>query len=56
LIDLDNDSDLAKRVSKWQFAIKFAKLIAKYGKKAWDFFYCIGLNVGWKCSDDVSFS
>ncbi|KAH7385923.1 hypothetical protein BKA66DRAFT_569243 [Pyrenochaeta sp. MPI-SDFR-AT-0127] len=52
LIDLDNQSEFAKRVSRWQFAIKFAKLLAKYGKRAWDFFYCIGLNAGWRCSDD----
>ncbi|KAF1974201.1 hypothetical protein BU23DRAFT_638389 [Bimuria novae-zelandiae CBS 107.79] len=52
LDDLDTAGGLSKRVSKFQFAIKFAKLLAKYGKRAWDFFYCIGLNVGWKCSDD----
>jgi hypothetical protein len=45
---------LAKRVSKFDFAIKFAKLLAKYGKRAWNFFYCVGLNAAWKCSDDVS--
>ncbi|OAG09175.1 uncharacterized protein CC84DRAFT_1201993 [Paraphaeosphaeria sporulosa] len=50
--DLDQAGGLAKRVSKFDFAIKFAKLLAKYGKRAWDFFYCVGLNAAWKCSDD----
>ena len=54
LDDLDQAGGLGKRVSKFDFAIRFAKLLAKYGKRAWDFFYCIGLNVGWKCSDEVS--
>lgn len=52
-VNLD-DEELEKRVSKWAVAIKFAKLLAKWGKRAWDWFYCIGLNVAWKCADDVS--
>lgn len=54
-VDLDAiEMDFTKRQSRFQFAIKFAKLLARWGKRAWDFFYCIGLNLGWKCSDDVS--
>lgn len=53
LEDYGEDDKLAKRVSKWQFLIKFAKLLAKFGKRALQFFECIGINAGWKCSDDV---
>ncbi|KAF2748505.1 hypothetical protein M011DRAFT_457804 [Sporormia fimetaria CBS 119925] len=51
LDDLD-ETALAARQSKFSFAIKFAKIIAKWGKRAWDFFYCIGLNAGWRCGDE----
>lgn len=41
-IDLnETDEILAKRISKWRLAIKFAKLIAKYGKNAWNYIYCV---------------
>ncbi|GLI78739.1 hypothetical protein PoHVEF18_007060 [Penicillium ochrochloron] len=42
--DLNDDDDdvLEKRVSKGRLAIKFAKLIAKYGKRAWTYIYCVG--------------
>jgi hypothetical protein len=52
-IDL-NDVPLNKRISKWRLALKFAKLIAKWGKRAWDYIYCVGANAMWKCADDVS--
>ncbi|KAJ4406580.1 hypothetical protein N0V91_004523 [Didymella pomorum] len=52
LADLDSEPDLAKRQSRWEFARRFAKILAKWGKRAWDFFYCISLNVSWKCSDE----
>ena len=32
-IDLGNASDLTKRVSKFDFAIRIAKLFAEYGKR-----------------------
>ncbi|KFY15627.1 hypothetical protein V492_01869 [Pseudogymnoascus sp. VKM F-4246] len=52
-IDLNEaDEKIAKRVSKWRLAIKFAKLIAKYGKKAWNYIYCVGTNAMWKCGDE----
>ncbi len=54
-VDLNDDSDLSKRISKWRLALKFAKLIAKWGKKAWDYIYCVGANSMWKCADDVSY-
>ncbi|KAH8750627.1 hypothetical protein F5882DRAFT_487587 [Hyaloscypha sp. PMI_1271] len=50
-IDL-NDVPLNKRISKWRLALKFAKLIAKWGKRAWDYIYCVGANAMWKCADD----
>jgi len=52
----DDDSDLARRQSRWRLAIKFAKLIAKWGKRAWDYIYCVGASSMWRCGDDVSFS
>ncbi|KAK0110184.1 hypothetical protein ONS95_002835 [Cadophora gregata] len=48
----DDDSDLARRQSKWRLAIKFAKLIAKWGKRAWDYIYCVGASSMWRCGDD----
>lgn len=54
-VNLD-DETIIKRQSKWRLAIKFAKLIAKYGKKAWDYIYCVGASSMWRCGDDVSFS
>ncbi|OBT65084.1 hypothetical protein VE03_05190 [Pseudogymnoascus sp. 23342-1-I1] len=52
-IDLnESDEKLAKRVSKWRLAIKFAKLIAKYGKKAWNYIYCVGTSAMWRCGDE----
>ncbi|KFY65804.1 hypothetical protein V496_02325 [Pseudogymnoascus sp. VKM F-4515 (FW-2607)] len=52
-IDLnESDDKLAKRVSRWRLAIKFAKLIAKYGKKAWNYIYCVGTSAMWRCGDD----
>lgn len=54
-VDLNEvDEKLLKRVSKWRLAIKFAKLIAKYGKKAWNYIYCVGTSAMWKCGDEVS--
>jgi hypothetical protein len=51
----DDDGDaLEKRVSKWRLAIKFAKLIAKYGKRAWTYIYCVGTAPFWRCGDEVS--
>ncbi|KAL5317131.1 hypothetical protein ACEPPN_014225 [Leptodophora sp. 'Broadleaf-Isolate-01'] len=50
----DDDSELSKRISKWRLAIKFAKLVAKWGKRAWDYIYCVGANSMWRCADDVS--
>ncbi|KFX88790.1 hypothetical protein V490_07400 [Pseudogymnoascus sp. VKM F-3557] len=52
-VDLnDVDEKLLKRVSKWRLAIKFAKLIAKYGKKAWNYIYCVGTSAMWRCGDE----
>lgn len=52
--DMDEDDDsLEKRVPKWKLAIKFAKLIAKYGKRAWTYIYCVGTAPFWKCGDEV---
>ncbi|KFY32272.1 hypothetical protein V493_00350 [Pseudogymnoascus sp. VKM F-4281 (FW-2241)] len=52
-IDLnETDEKLAKRVSKWRLAIKFAKLIKKYGKKAWNYIYCVGTSAMWRCGDE----
>lgn len=48
----DDDEDLEKRVPKWRLAIKFAKLIAKYGKRAWSYIYCVGTAPFWKCGDE----
>lgn len=50
---LDSEPDLAKRQSRWQLAVRFAKIFARWGKRAWDFFYCISLNVSWKCGNEV---
>jgi hypothetical protein len=44
---------LEKRVSKGRLAIKFAKLIAKYGKRAWTYIYCVGKAPFWRCGDEV---
>jgi hypothetical protein len=49
----DDDDSLEKRVSKWRLAIKFAKLIAKYGKRAWTYIYCVGTAPFWRCGDEV---
>jgi hypothetical protein len=49
----DDDDSLEKRVPKWKLAIKFAKLIAKYGKRAWTYIYCVGTAPFWKCGDEV---
>ncbi|PKX90732.1 putative rhamnosidase B [Aspergillus novofumigatus IBT 16806] len=49
----DDDEDLGKRVPKWKLAIKFAKLIAKYGKRAWSYIYCVGTAPFWKCGDET---
>jgi hypothetical protein len=54
-VDLNDDTHLNKRISKWRLALKFAKLIAKWGKRAWDYIYCVGANTMWKCADDVSY-
>ncbi|OBT97880.1 hypothetical protein VE01_03915 [Pseudogymnoascus verrucosus] len=52
-VDLNEiDEILSKRVSKWRLAIKFAKLIAKYGKKAWNYIYCVGTSAMRKCGDE----
>ncbi|GIJ88166.1 hypothetical protein Asppvi_007083 [Aspergillus pseudoviridinutans] len=48
----DDEEDLEKRVPKWKLAIKFAKLIAKYGKRAWSYIYCVGTAPFWKCGDE----
>ncbi|KAL2069365.1 hypothetical protein VTL71DRAFT_15703 [Oculimacula yallundae] len=53
LDDIDgDDSELSKRISRWRLALKFAKLIAKWGKRAWDYIYCVGANSMWRCGDD----
>ncbi|EAW19539.1 putative rhamnosidase B [Aspergillus fischeri NRRL 181] len=49
----DDDEDLEKRVPKWKLAIKFAKLVAKYGKRAWSYIYCVGTAPFWKCGDET---
>lgn len=49
----EGDDSLEKRVSKWKLAIKFAKLIAKYGKKAWTYISCVGTTPFWRCGDRV---
>lgn len=58
MVDLANmeedDPSLEKRVSRIRIAIRFAKLIAKYGKKAWNFIFCVGTSPFWRCGDDVS--
>ncbi|OWP01194.1 bacterial alpha-L-rhamnosidase domain protein [Marssonina coronariae] len=54
-LDDENGPDINKRISKWKLALKFAKLIAKWGKKAWDYIYCVGADTVWKCADDVSY-
>jgi hypothetical protein len=53
LTDADDLSDLAKRASKWDIIRKLGKLIAKYGKKAWDYIYCVGFNSMLRCGDEV---
>ncbi|KAJ5110324.1 hypothetical protein N7532_002969 [Penicillium argentinense] len=53
LTDIEEDDDLLqKRASKFQLAWRFAKLIAKYGKKAWTFIYCVGTSPFWRCGDE----
>ncbi|KAF3039954.1 hypothetical protein E8E12_009023 [Didymella heteroderae] len=49
-----DDGDLAKRQNRFQVAARFARIFLRWGKRAWDFFYCISLNVAWKCGDEVS--
>lgn len=57
LQDLDDDDEnLEKRVSKWRLAIRFAKLIAKFGKRAWSYIYCVRTAPFWRCGDQVSYS
>ncbi|OBT52961.1 hypothetical protein VE04_04948 [Pseudogymnoascus sp. 24MN13] len=52
-VDLNTvDEKLLKRQSRWRLAIKFAKLIAKYGKKAWNYIYCVGTSAMWRCGDE----
>ncbi|KAF7133825.1 hypothetical protein CNMCM5793_005237 [Aspergillus hiratsukae] len=54
LQDMDEDDDsLQKRVSRWQLAIRFAKLIAKFGKRAWDYIYCVHMSTFWRCGDET---
>lgn len=53
LDDEDHDKTLGKRVATWRLAIRFAKLIAKYGKKVWPFIRCVGTAPFWKCGDKV---
>lgn len=52
--DLDSEPDAAKRQSRWESARRFAKILARWGKRAWDFFYCIGVNKSWKCGNEMS--
>lgn len=48
------DPDLVKRQNPAMVAARFGGLFKKWGKRVWDFFYCMGLNVAWKCGDEVS--
>lgn len=42
---------LTKRQTLWQrVAMAFAGILQKWGVRAWNFLYCIGLDAGWKCS------
>ncbi|KAF1923318.1 uncharacterized protein M421DRAFT_9822 [Didymella exigua CBS 183.55] len=47
-----DDGDLAKRQSRAQVAARFARIFIRWGKRTWDFFYCMSLNVAWKCGDE----
>ncbi|KAF2998966.1 hypothetical protein E8E13_007151 [Curvularia kusanoi] len=46
------DADLVKRVNPAMVAARFGGLFKRWGKRVWDFFYCMGLNVAWKCGDE----
>ncbi|MCJ1259038.1 hypothetical protein MMC24_006873 [Lignoscripta atroalba] len=46
-----NDESLEKRQSKLRLAIRFAKMIAKWGKRAWDYIYCVGASSMWSTSN-----
>lgn len=54
-VDLNDVDEITKRQSRWRLAKKFARLIAKWGKRAWDYIYCVGASSMWRCGDEVSF-
>jgi hypothetical protein len=51
----EDDDNLEKRTSRWRIAIRFAKLIARWGKRAWDYIYCVHMATFWRCGDEVSY-
>jgi hypothetical protein len=53
-VDISDDQVLQKRVWIWDVAKQWAKIIAKYGRRVWDFIFCIGLDFAWKCGPKVS--
>ncbi|KAJ9641139.1 hypothetical protein H2199_005807 [Coniosporium tulheliwenetii] len=45
----EDDNPLAKRQASWiRIGIKLARIFKRWGTRAWNFFYCIGLNATWK--------
>ena len=54
-LDLSSNLNLNARQSRFQLAIKFARLISKWGKRAWDYIYCVGASSMWRCGDNVRY-
>ena len=52
LDDFEDDGTLVAR-GRWSIIAKFGKILAKWGKKAWDYIYCVGFNSMLDCGDEV---
>ncbi|SPO05486.1 uncharacterized protein DNG_08173 [Cephalotrichum gorgonifer] len=52
LDDAEGDEGNLEKRGKLAIIKKFGKLLKKWGKKAWDFIYCVGFNSMLKCGDE----
>ncbi|KAJ5155255.1 hypothetical protein N7492_008058 [Penicillium capsulatum] len=48
----EDGSSLEKRVPIWRIALRFARLIARFGRRVWTFIFCVDTTPFWDCGND----
>lgn len=50
----ESESNSMEKRGRWSIIVRLGKIIAKWGKKAWAYIWCVGAESMLRCDDEVS--